>query len=385
MKSGSRFVKTLFQDQFKELKKADVPIYKVPKSIQQCIDVVRIAEDGIFEIPGGKYTKTYRFKDINYVTNPEEEQVSIFELYCKLLNSLDIPFKITINNRNKNMKTFRKKILYAHRKDGYDTYRDCFNQEIERRIMEGKQGIKQEKLLTVVIQRKNYEEAKVFFHTLENNINIQFMELGSSITSLNANERLRILHNFYRMGEEETFDIDVNEYIKRYEDWKNDVCCSSIKFNAYDFETDRKKCRVMFIRKYPSALSDQFLCELANLPVNCMISIDVIPIPKDSANKLLDKKYMGIEMDIGKQQRVRNKNNDFSSDISYSKRAEKKEIESIMNDVRENDQMIFYVGVSLLFIADDMEELERNCSSATTVIKKHCCEVDTYYLQQREA
>ena len=47
---------------------------------------------------------------------------------------------------------------------------------------------------------------------------------------------------------------------------------------------------------------------------------------------------MGIESDIIKQQRVRNKNNDFSTEISYAKRTEKMEIEAIMDDVRENDQ-----------------------------------------------
>ena len=46
--------------------------------------------------------------------------------------------------------------------------------------------------------------------------------------------------------------------------------------------------------------------------------------------------------DIIKQQRVRNKNNDFSSEISYAKRTEKKEIEAIMDDVRENDQCLFW-------------------------------------------
>ena len=50
----------------------------------------------------------------------------------------------------------------------------------------------------------------------------------------------------------------------------------------------------------------------------------VAPIPKDLTTKMLQKKYLGVENDIIKQQRVRNKNNDFASDISYLKRVEKK-------------------------------------------------------------
>ena len=47
---------------------------------------------------------------------------------------------------------------------------------------------------------------------------------------------------------------------------------------------------------------------------------------------------------------VRNKNNDFSSEISYNKRIEKKEIEEIMDDVRA--QIIAEVRTDLLRLPD---------------------------------
>lgn len=40
----------LFSDGFKELKKADVPLYKAPKSIQETIEIASVAENGIFEV-----------------------------------------------------------------------------------------------------------------------------------------------------------------------------------------------------------------------------------------------------------------------------------------------------------------------------------------------
>lgn len=375
---------SLFQDDFKTLKKADEPIYKTPKSVQQTLDILRVSPNGIFEIPGNKYTKTYRFRDVNYTTNTQDEQLGTFENYCKLLNALDIPYKITINNKNKNMEVFKKVVLYPFKDDSYNVYREAFNKNIKEKISQGRQGIEQEKLITIIVERKNYEDAKVYFNTFENNINIQFMELGSEIVALNCNERLKILHDFYRIGDEDQ-EINIQDYINGYDDWKNDVCCSRLRFKEFEFETDRKVCRTMYIRKYPSSLSDKFLCELANLPINTMVSIDVVPIPKDLAEKLLKKKYMGIENDIRKQQKIRNKNNDYSSDISYIKRTEKKEIEDIMDDFRENDQMLFFTGVSILIIADDKEQLEEYCSSINTVVKKYSCEIDTYYLQQREA
>ena len=92
-----------------------------------------------------------------------------------------------------------------------------------------------------------------------------------------------------------------------------------------------------------------------------------------------------IESDIIKQQRVRNKNNDFSTEISYAKRTEKKEIEEIMDDVRENDQCLFFVGVTIILMAESKKELESVCETVETIGKRNSCTIDTHYLKQREA
>ena len=121
--------------------------------------------------------------------------------------------------------------------------------------------------------------------------------------------------------------------------------------------------KALFIKKYPSSLSDRFINEITSLPVHSITSIDVVPVPKDLTTKTLQKKYLGIESDIIKQQRVRNKNNDFSTEISYAKRTEKREIEAIMDDVRENDQCLFYVGVTIIVMAESKKELDSICET----------------------
>ena len=98
----------LFTDSSQQLKKASVPLYRTPKSIQETIEILKVAENGIFEVRKGHYSKTYRFHDINDTTTTEGEQLSIIERYCKLLNSLDVEFKITLNNKNKDMQKLRK-------------------------------------------------------------------------------------------------------------------------------------------------------------------------------------------------------------------------------------------------------------------------------------
>lgn len=350
----------LFADGFKELKKASVPLYKTPKSIQETIEIMKVAENGIFEVSRNHFSKCYRFRDINYTTTNEEEQIDIFERYCKFLNSLDCNFKITVNNKNKDMQNLREEILLQYQYDEFDKFRRIYNEIIEDKIREGRQGIEQERYLTLTIERKNFEEAKAQFATLEATIHKAFGELGTDIVALSGNERIKVLHDFYHLGEEEGFSFDLKHARKVGADFRNDLCNGMLKYFPDHIEDEGKYIRAMFIKKYPSSLSDRFLNEITSLPVHSITSIDVVPIPKDLTTKTLQKKYLGIESDIIKQQRVRNKNNDFSTEISYAKRTEKKEIEEIMDDVRENDQCLFYVAVTLIIVAESMTLLSNS-------------------------
>lgn len=375
----------LFTDGFKELKKASEPLYKAPKSIQETIEIMKVAENGIFEVARNRFSKCYRFQDINYTTTNEIEQIDIFERYCKFLNSLDVSFKITINNKNKDMEQVRDFVFLQDMDDGFNHFRKAYNDIMERKIHEGRQGIEQERYLTITIERKNFEEAKAQFATIEASIHKAFNEFGAEIVPLTGNERIKVLHDFYHLGEENSFDFDIKTARKVGADFRNDLCNKMMQFYPDYFKDEKKFCRALFIKKYPSSLSDRFLNEITSLPVHSITSIDVVPIPKDMTTKVLQKKYLGIESDIIKQQRVRNKNNDFSSEISYNKRIEKKEIEEIMDDVRENDQCLYYVAVTIILMADSKEELDSMTETVETIGKRNSVTIEEHYLKQREA
>ena len=346
---------------------------------------MKVAENGIFEVAKNRFSKCYRFQDINYTTTNETEQIDIFERYCKFLNSLDVSFKITINNKNKDMEQVRDYVFLQRKDDGYDGFRSIYNNIMEQKIHEGRQGIEQERYLTITIERKNFEEAKAQFATIEASVHKAFGELGAEIVPLSGNERIKVLYDYYHLGDENSFDFDIREARKVGADFRNDLCNGMIQFYPDYFKDEKKFCRALFIKKYPSSLSDRFLNEITSLPVHSITSIDVVPIPKDMTTKILQKKYLGIESDIIKQQRVRNKNNDFSSEISYNKRIEKKEIEEIMDDVRENDQCLYYVSVTIILMADSKEELDSMTETVETIGKRNSVTIEEHYLKQRES
>ena len=142
----------LFKDNFTLLKKASEPLYKTPKSVQQTIEIMKISECGIFEVAVGRYSKTYRFNDVNYATRTENEQESFFQRYCKCLNSFDCTFKITVNNKNKDMELLKKDVMLSYEQDGFDKMRKSYNNIIEEKILEGRQGIEQERYITISIE-----------------------------------------------------------------------------------------------------------------------------------------------------------------------------------------------------------------------------------------
>ena len=222
-----------------------------------------LAEAKVFLAVGLPLTRFGAEKNdfIKYLTKnkrvTEDEQIGIFERYCKFLNSLDCNYKITINNKNKNMDDLRDKVLIAEKNDGFNNYRRIYNDIIEEKIIEGRQGIEQERYLTITIERKNFEEAKAQFATLEATIHKAFIELGADIVPLNGNERLKVLYDYYHLGDEGSFDFDIKKAKKVGPDFRNDLCNGMVKYFPDHFEDESKFCKALFIKKYPSSLSDR--------------------------------------------------------------------------------------------------------------------------------
>ena len=62
---------------------------KVPKSVQQAIPIREIYEDGIFEVEKNKYSKSFKFSDVNYAVAGQEDKKKKFLSYGAILNLID--------------------------------------------------------------------------------------------------------------------------------------------------------------------------------------------------------------------------------------------------------------------------------------------------------
>lgn len=76
---------------------------------------------------------------------------------------------------------------------------------------------------------------------------------------LNGNERMQVLYDYYHLGDEESFDFDIREAKQTGTDFRNDLCNGMLKYYSDYFQDENKVGRALFIKKYPSGLSDGFL------------------------------------------------------------------------------------------------------------------------------
>lgn len=366
------------------LLKQDKERYAVPKKVQDVIPISCIWNDGIFKV-GNKFAKTYKFSDINYMVASREDKESMFLTYSELLNSLDsgATTKITINNHRMNKADFETSILMPVRGDELDEYRREYNQMLLDKAT-GANGITQEKCLTISVQKKDIEEARTYFARIGADLVSHFAALGSKCVELTATEKLRVLHDFYRAGEEVDFHFDARDMMKKGHDFRDYICPDSIEKSSDHFKLGEKYCRVLFLKDYASYIKDSMVAELTDFNRNMMMSIDIIPIPTDEAVREVENRLLGVETNITNWQRRQNSNNNFSAVVPYDMELQRKESKEFLDDLTTRDQRMMFAVITMVITADTKEQLESDTDVILSTARKHMCQMATLKYQQMD-
>lgn len=372
-------------------------IYKVPLCIQDTIPIYRIAENGIFELEsptnkdGGKkklhqFDKMYLFEDINFSTQDEEEKEETGKRFETLLRSMNVSYKIIVSNHYADNGKLREEILQKAVSKEREPLAREYHQMIEDRLQEGRGGLLQSKYFIVTCRKPDYESAKNYFNTIEFSIQQLFHRLGSCLIPLDATERLRALHSYYRMGDEASFSFDWNEYLHLKRDWRNDIINTSLREYPEHLEMESGNCAcVMFIRKYPNGLTDQFLNELTNMNFPLIYTMDVEPLDNDVAYQMVMKKYMSNERSINREQELKNENGDYSTNINYERRKQQRDTEEMLDRISSFDERLLYVGITIVIKASSREKLEERTEKVRIIGKTHNMDIVLHSHRQLDA
>lgn len=365
--------------------KQDKEKFVIPRSVQDAIPVKAIWEDGIFLVSKNKYSKCYKFSDINYAVASREDKEAMFLEYSELLNSFDTgaTTKITILNRRLNKIDFEKTIMLPMAEDELDKFRKEYNKMLLDKATDSN-GIIQEKFIIISIDKKSIEEARSYFARVGTDLINHFKELGSICIELDAVERLRIFHDFYRVGEETYFNFDMISNMRKGHSFKDFICPDTMEFESDYFKIGNRYGRVIFLKEYASYIKDSMVAELTDINKNMMMSIDVIPVPMDEAVREAENRRLGIETNITNWQRRQNANNNFSAIIPYDMEQQREQSKEFLDDLITRDQRMFLSVLTMVHTANSKEELDNDTEALLTIARKHLCQFGILKFQQMD-
>ena len=263
-----------------------------------------------------------------------------------------------------------------------DEYRKEYNEMLLDKLKES-DDIVQEKYLTLTVFKNNVEEARSYFSRIGTELSSHFAKLGSKCIELNLEERLKILHDFYRSDESE-FNFDMKDNMRKGHSFKDLICPLAPEFKHKYFKLDDKYGRVLYLSNYPRFIKDSIVSELCNLNKNMMYSMDLISIPTDEAVKEIERKLLGVNTNITNWQRRQNANNNFSAIIPYDMEMQREECKEFLDDLTIRDQRMMLCNITIVHLADSKEELDNDTELLKSVARKFMCDLSILYFSSRQ-
>ncbi len=394
-KKDRKYGKKIKIDKTQEFKANTEPCIPVPESTQDLIPIFSVSESGTFEIEpdhnnNHMFDRLYRFSDVNFSTKDIDEREEILIKYCILLNGLNVSFKVVIANMLRNKEDMKEiYISGAGHTPQEQELVEAYNAHIEDKQTNDSCFLEQQKYIVLTVRKKTYEEADLFFDQTERQLADELAGIGSRLERITGIERLDILYRLYRTDPYLKFVREWNDLME--EEFKDSIAPVSIvpinrKGKQY-LQIDDKYVTTCVIRRngYPSKLSNKFMQQITSLPYPSTITMDITPISPDIVKESLVRKLDNVEAKIARQQEVRNKNEQYSSDITRAVRTEKKNIEKYLNEVTENDQNMFFSQFLITLYADSIDELDSRVDSIQQIGRSATIDISPYYMQQVEA
>ena len=164
-------------------------------SAQQTIPYVAMHPDGICQLPGGLYTKTVEYEDINYAVASTEDQTAIFGGWSSFLNYFDssLPFQLSFVNR-RSRSANRYKVNIPEQEDEFNSIRHEYVEMLKGQIAKSNNGIERTKYITFGLPAGSVAEARPRLGRVEADVMGNLKRLGVQSQPLDGRDRLAVLH-----------------------------------------------------------------------------------------------------------------------------------------------------------------------------------------------
>ena len=355
---------------------------KVPRSVQQSIPIDRIYEDGTWRC-GNVYSQMWSMPDINFTMSDEDNKAKILNLLGKVYMGVpsDCWLKICIVSQRMDEKSFRENVLLHRNLDGLDKWRVERNRRI-RQCVQDAGNVVQHKYLILSTNKQNVTDARSRLRQVQGNLLAELSNLGCTIKPMTNNDRLEVLHNFFRRGEEGRFQFSFDDYGKLGNDFRNTIAPDAMRFTTQHAEIDDGFAKAMTIAQYPQQLSDNFVATLLQQVPYIVLSIDITPVETEDAMREIEASQMKIDSEKYRANRRNVENLDFMATISPRNQQQEKYTAEIRNAICEGDQQVFMVLLSVAFFADTPDELRQETDALQSAAANFNCRFTEMRFQQ---
>ena len=355
-------------------------------SAQQTIPYVRMLPDGVCQLPGGLYTKTVEYEDINYSVASTEDQTAIFSGWSSFLNYFDssLPFQLSFINRRSHSRS-RYKVNIPQAEDDFNSVRAEFTSMLKNQIARSNNGIERLKYITFGIPAESLDEARPRLERVEADVMSNFKRLGVPSEPMDGRARLALLHGQMHPGSREPFRFSWGDIAKTGLSTKDFIAPDSFDFRQPRlFRMGQYWGAASYLQILASELSDKLLAEILELDAEMTVTLHIQTVDQLKAIKTIKGKISDIgKMKVEEQRKAVRAGYDpdiLPPDlITFSKDAAE-----LLADLQSRNERMFLLTFTVVNLAPTRQRLENDIFTVGGIAQKYNCTLKRLDWQQEQ-
>ena len=355
-------------------------------SAQQTIPYVRMLPDGVCQLPGGLYTKTVEYEDINYSVASTEDQTAIFSGWSSFLNYFDssLPFQLSFINRRSHSRS-RYKVNIPQAEDDFNSVRAEFTGMLKNQIAKSNNGIERSKYITFGIPAESLDEARPRLERVEADVMSNFKRLGVPSEPMDGRARLALLHGQMHPGSREPFRFSWGDIAKTGLGTKDFIAPDSFDFRQPRlFRMGQYWGAASYLQILASELSDKLLAEILELDAEMTVTLHIQTVDQLKAIKTIKGKISDIgKMKVEEQRKAVRAGYDpdiLPPDlITFSKDAAE-----LLADLQSRNERMFLLTFTVVNLAPTRQRLENDIFTVGGIAQKYNCTLKRLDWQQEQ-
>ena len=359
---------------------------KAVLSAQQTIPYLVMHPDGVCQLPGGLYTKTVEYEDINYSVASTEDQTAIFSGWSSFLNYFDssLPFQLSfINRRSRSRSKYKVNIPPAQ--DDFDSIRAEFTGMLKNQIAKSNNGIERSKYITFGLPAEGIAEARPRLERVEADVTGNLKRLGVPSVPMDGEARLALLHGQMHPGNREPFRFSWQDIPKTGLGTKDYIAPDSFDFRqARTFRIGQYWGAASYLQILASELSDKLLAEILELDAEMTVTMHIQTVDQLKAIKTIKGKISDIgKMKVEEQRKAVRAGYDpdiLPPDlITFSKDAAE-----LLADLQSRNERMFLLTFTVVNLAPTRQRLENDVFTVGGIAQKYNCTLKRLDWQQEQ-